>query len=257
MTMAALTCSGVAVRHPHADADAVRGCSLSIGRGEKVGLLGLNGSGKTSLLHALCGFLPFAGAITVDGILLGKETLPQVRERIGMLFSVPDAQLLLPTVEEDVAWGLRIRGMSADRARERATELLVRLGIFHRCRSSPQELSQGERLRVALAGVFATEPSLALLDEPSAFLDPPGRRVLAAFLREQRGAHLLASHDLEFCRRSCDRWLLVRNGAIAAETTEPGLLEEWMKAGGLAERGEGGGRGESAAPRADRPAATS
>jgi cobalt/nickel transport system ATP-binding protein len=209
----------VSARYPSASGVALTDCSFSMAQGEHVALLGVNGSGKTTLLLAIAGLVETDGAITVDGVALGPRSVHEVRNRIGMLFSTPEDQLLFPRVLDDVAYSLLRRGMAADEARKRARQELEMLGVGDLADREPYELSHGQRLRVALAGVLVVKPALLLLDEATAALDPPGRRALARLLKETPSAFLLATHDLEVAQRTCGRFLVLEHGRKVADTT--------------------------------------
>lgn len=209
------------VRYHASATPVIEGCSLRIGEGERVALFGLNGSGKTSLLFAIAGILPHAGMITVDGIRLAVGTIPQVRSRLGFLFANPDDQLLFPRVRDDVAFGLVGRGMDDEDVRVKAMAMMDAMGVAAFGENAPHTLSHGQKVRVALAGALVHEPPVLLLDEPSAALDPPGRRALADLLRKRAGAMLIATHDVEFARWCCTRFVLLQGGKIVRDTADP------------------------------------
>ena len=229
MSASLLAFQGVTLRY-QADAPAVlEGISLGLAPGERVALLGLNGSGKTTLLKAAVGLLPFEGRIQVFGETLGHATLEGIRSRVGYLFNQPEDQLLFPEVLDDVAFGLRRKGVPLAEARDRARASLAALGVEGLAGKEVHHLSHGQKQRVALAGALVTGPELLLLDEPSAALDPPGREHLAALLRQLGAAMLIATHDLDFARACCTRALLIRDGrifpcaGIGADVFEPDL----------------------------------
>ena len=217
----ALAIDGVSMRYPNSSCAVLDACSLTVARGERVALLGLNGSGKTTLLLAIAGLLPFAGSITVDGVVLSTATIDAVRSRLGLLFSNPEDQLLFPRVRDDVGYALVRGGVEAEEVRRRAEGMMEAMGIAGLADASPYELSHGQKLRTALAGALIHEPSLLLLDEPSSALDPPGRRVLADLLRERPGAMVIATHDLEFARWCCTRFVVIGGGRVVRDTTDP------------------------------------
>jgi cobalt/nickel transport system ATP-binding protein len=231
MTDAALEFRDVTVRHePHGEA-AVSGVSFSVRRGERVALVGLNGSGKTTLLMSAVGLVPHEGTILVAGVPVGPGTLARIRTRIGFLFNVPEDQLLFPKVIEDAAFGLLRAGLGRKEAFERASRSLEALGVAHLADSPLHHLSHGQKLRVALAGALSTDPELLLLDEPSAGLDPPGRRRLLGLLGGQDAAMLVATHDLEFAARSCTRFVAIDEGRVVLECTDAaGVVRLWEAA---------------------------
>lgn len=212
----ALELRDVSVRHP-GGAVAVQDVTLCLQAGQRVALLGLNGSGKTSLLLAAAGLIPHEGEILVRGERLHERNADQLREQLGVVFAVPEDQLLFPVVVEDVAFGHLRRGVAPERATTMAEATLDALGAGPLGRRSPHELSHGERLRVAIAGAITTQPSLLLMDEPSSGLDPPGRDKLASLLCELPSAMWIATHDLAFAGACCERFVLLERGRVAAE----------------------------------------
>lgn len=194
--------------------------SLAIPQGERAALVGLNGAGKTTLLQSLVGLVPHRGEIIVCGRRLSRRTAPDIRRQVGFLFNVPEDQLLFPTAVEDVAFGLIHGGVPVDEARRRACLCLGELGAGDFADQPLHHLSHGQKLRIALAGTIVTGPPLLLLDEPTAGLDPPGRRELARLLSQQPAAQLIATHDLELVDRLCSRVLLLDSGTIAVDARD-------------------------------------
>jgi cobalt/nickel transport system ATP-binding protein len=196
---------------------ALRGVDFELRAGETVALLGPNGSGKTTFALHLPGLLsPAAGEIRVCGMCLSRDTLPAVRRAVGFVFQNSDEQLFMPTVLEDVAFGLLARGpIHPDQARSRALAALERTGMRHAAGRAPYHLSAGEKRRVAVAGALVCEPQVLILDEPTTFLDPPGRRDLLDVLRALPQAKLLITHDVSFAHRLAHRAVFFQAGAIA------------------------------------------
>ncbi|MBP7403080.1 MAG: ABC transporter ATP-binding protein [Clostridia bacterium] len=216
---------GLTVAYPDGTR-AVEDVTLTVGDGESVALIGANGAGKTSLLLALVGILPSEGAVEVDGLTLGKKTAASMRERIGLVFQNPDDQLFMPTVFDDVAFGLRNRGLPESEIRVRVDECLARLGIAALGARTPLKLSGGEKRMAALATVLVMEPRVMLFDEPTAFLDPRARRVFADALTALPQARIVATHDLAFAARRCTRAVLLREGRIYASGPAAELLRD-------------------------------
>jgi len=221
---AALSFEGVAVRYPTSKEPVVEDLSCSLQEGERVALLGLNGSGKTTLLRSVVGLLPHDGTIEVYGTEVNPRSLGTVRAHVGFLFNVPEDQLLFPNVLDDVAFGLRRRGTDKKDASDQARDVLRQLGIADLAGRLVYDLSHGQKLRVALAGVLAAEPAVLLLDEPTAGLDPPACRQLARMLTRQRAAILVATHDLPFAEQLCSRYVVLERGRIAYNGTEVDLV---------------------------------
>jgi len=213
---------------------ALRGVSFSIAGGECVGLIGPNGAGKSTLLLHLNGLLPESPAgdcaVLVGGRSLTRESLPEVRRRVGLLFQDPNDQLFCPTVFEDVAFGPQQFGLRGPEIRERVARALAQAGIPGFEERAPHHLSVGEKRRVCLAGVLACDPSILVLDEPTSSLDPKGRREIKALLRQIPITKLIATHDLELVVELCARVIVLDGGRIVAEGPTVELLsnEELM-----------------------------
>jgi energy-coupling factor transporter ATP-binding protein EcfA2 len=230
----ALALEGVHVRYPGSGSSALSDVTLAVAHGERVALLGLNGSGKTTLLLAVVGLVPFTGRITVGGQPVEKRTLEEVRRRVGFLFSVPDDQVLFPRVLDDVAFGLRGRGVPREQSAARAMAALTDMGAAHLAEASPHRLSLGQRKRVALAGTLVTDPVLLLLDEPSGGLDPRGCRELERALEAFPGGVLMATHDFAFAERTCARVVVLGEGRVVAdEPVTPGGALAWLQRVGV------------------------
>ncbi|MEL6813389.1 MAG: ABC transporter ATP-binding protein [Cyanobacteria bacterium J06598_3] len=189
--------------------------SLSIHTGQRVGIIGHNGCGKTTLFMLLCGVLtPNSGTIS----LLNSPVEPgQFRPEIGMLFQDPDDQLFSPTVREDIAFGPENMGFSAEVVSQRVDEALSTTGTDFLAERTPHHLSGGEKQMVAIASLLAMQPQVVLYDEPTASLDMRTRRRLISFLQRSTETMLVSSHDLEFILDVCDRVLLIDNGQIIAD----------------------------------------
>lgn len=213
----------------------LRQVSFHLEPGEKAALIGANGAGKTTLLLTLVGLLNGQGEITVDGLSLNEKNLPQIRQRMGVVFQNPDDQLFLPTVYQNVAFGLENMGLSGAEVKEKADKTLERLGILDLRDRQAQRLSGGEKRMAALATVLAMEPGILLLDEPTAFLDPKARRRLIQVMDTLDQTMLVATHDLTFALETCQRSLVLTDGAVFADGLSRELLfdEALMEDGGV------------------------
>jgi energy-coupling factor transporter ATP-binding protein EcfA2 len=194
--------------------------------GEKVALAGMNGSGKSTLLQQLNGVLQGQGKIVVGGIRLHPDAIGMIRAQVGLVFQDPDDQLFSPTVYEDVAFGLVYQGMPPDEIRLRVTETLELVGMAGCEERMPYHLSGGEKKRVALATVLCMCPELLVLDEPTAGLDPRGRRELICLLRSLPQTMLIATHDLEMARQVASRLVVLDGGQIVADGAIEALLSD-------------------------------
>lgn len=216
---------------------AVRDLSWDVPAGNRVGLVGPNGAGKTSLLMTLCGVLAPCGG---TGFIAGRDLSdPKARKAlrgsVGLLFQDPDDQLLEASVEDDICLGPMLRGTPEAEARQIARTAMERLGIADWSGRVPQRLSLGQKKRVALAGVLALDPCLILLDEPTAGLDPRGRRELIDLIRVLEKTLILATHDLELVHDLCPEVALIDSGAIVTHGNTVRVLgdAELMRAHGL------------------------
>src|SRR5436190_10930107 len=195
---------------------ALDGVRFTVAAGESVGLVGPNGAGKTTLFLCLAGVLPApVGAVRVAGLDPAKPAeRRRLPARLGVVFQNSDEQLFNATVFDDVAFGPLNLSLPADEVRRRVAEALERVGLTGLEQRVPFHLSGGEKRRVALAGVLAMRPEILLLDEPSMYLDPRGRRELIRLINGLTVTKLIAAHDLELVRETCGRVLVLDGGRL-------------------------------------------
>ncbi|MCS6849582.1 MAG: energy-coupling factor ABC transporter ATP-binding protein [Gemmataceae bacterium] len=210
---------------------------LRVSAGESLGLVGPNGAGKTTLFRCLAGVLRVPpGVIRVAGLDPGhpaqRRSLPA---KLGIVFQDSDDQIFQPTVFDDVAFGPLNLGLPADEVRQRVEDALRQVGLAGCEQRVPFHLSGGEKRRVALAGVLAMRPEILLLDEPSMYLDPRGRRDLIRFLKGWPATRIIAAHDLELILETCSRAAVIDQGHIVADGPAQTILadRELMEAHGL------------------------
>lgn len=204
------------------ETQSLRGVDLQVYAGETIGIMGPTGSGKSTLLQHMNGLLrPQQGQVLVDGISLADPGIDirAVRQRIGLVFQNPEDQLFERYAGDDVAYGPRNLGLPPDQVRERVRQAMEMVGLpFAYKDRLIAELSQGERRRLALAGVLAMEPQVLVLDEPTAGLDPQGRRELLRILIQWRArperAIILASHNMEDIAELATRVYVLVEGRI-------------------------------------------
>ena len=198
------------------------GVSLSIRRGGFVAVLGHNGSGKSTLArHVNAILLPTAGKVYVDGMdTCDEDHLLDIRRRVGMVFQNPDNQIVASVVEEDVAFGPENLGVPSGEIRERVDGALAAVGMTEYAHHAPHLLSGGQKQRVAIAGVLAMRPECIVLDEPTAMLDPVGRKeVLDTIRRLNREAGItvvLITHHMDEAAQA-DRLIVMHDGHIMAD----------------------------------------
>ncbi len=197
----------------------LRGVSLEIRPGERLGILGPSGAGKTTLLHHMNGLLLGAGRVWIGDIEVGPRTLAEVRRKVGLVFENPDDQLFTPTVEEDVAFGPLNLGMPAERVRERVREVLDRVGLAGFESRPPHRLSLGERKRAALAAVLAMEPDVIAFDEPFSNLNPALVEAVIGLIRGLEATVVLVSQQVLPALAVCDRIAVLIEGRVARTGT--------------------------------------
>lgn len=215
--------------------------NLSIERGSFTVILGHNGSGKSTLAKLFNGLLtPKSGAVLVDSLDTGNEkNIFEIRKKVGMVFQNPDNQIVCTVVEEDVAFGPENLGIEPQEIRKRVDKALETVGMSEFALFAPDKLSGGQKQRVALAGILAMEPSCIVLDEPTAMLDPVGRKdVLNTIIKlnKEKGITIvLITHFMEEAEKA-DRVIVMDGGKIAADGTPSEVFSraDTIKKSGLA-----------------------
>lgn len=201
--------------------------SFHVGENEAVGLIGANGVGKSTLLKLLVGLdLGFTGSIRVSEVPLEKRTLPKIREKIGYVFQDADAQLFMTTVGEDVAFAPRNYGLPEDEVEKRVTAALEKVHIPHLRDKAVYKLSGGEKKLASIATILSMTPDIILMDEPSVALDPRNRRNLIHIINEFDHLKLIASHDLDFIRDTCERVILMSGGRVIRDGKAEEILRD-------------------------------
>jgi cobalt/nickel transport system ATP-binding protein len=206
---------------------ALKDVDFDLEAGARVALMGANGSGKTTFVHHLNGILRGSGSVVVDGLPVIEKNLREIRRRVGLVFQDSDNQLFMSSVLEDVAFGPMASGMPAEQATERARAALDQVGLLARAGKAPWHLSAGEKKRAAIAGILATDAKLLVLDEPTTFLDPPGRRSLAELLRSLPQSMILVTHNREFAAQLTDDAAFFEDGRITARGQLSAIAERF------------------------------
>jgi cobalt transport protein ATP-binding subunit len=216
--------------------EALKGIDVRIARGEKVALVGPNGAGKSTLMLHLNGtHAPSHGTVRIGGTLVDRSTVKRIRAEVGLVFQDPDDQLFSPTVFEDVAFGPIHLGRPADEVHERVERALAAVGMTGFERRLPHRLSLGQRKRVALATVLSMDPTVLVFDEPSAGLDPRGRRELIGMLRGLDQTLLVSTHDMRLVAEVFERTVVMDDGRIVGDgpTSEVLADDALLEAHGL------------------------
>jgi cobalt transport protein ATP-binding subunit len=210
--------------------------NLTVAAGEKVAIVGPNGAGKSTLLLHLNGLLRATeGEIEVAGLPMQKKHLPRIRAHVGMVFQNPDDQLFSPTVFDDVAFGPLHMGLPPAEVKERAATALAQVGMADVANRPPYHLSIGQKKRAAIATTLAMSPQVLALDEPSASLDPRGRRRLMTLLDQLPQTMLVSTHDMRLVEALFPRLVIMDEGRIVADGETAVLLadEELLEKHGL------------------------
>ena len=179
------------LKHYYTDSDgnevkALDGVDLTIGQGEFVAIIGANGSGKSTLArHLNCLLLPTEGRVEVSGLdTMEEKNMWDIRQQVGMVFQNPDNQIVAAVVEEDVAFGPENIGVPGPEIGPRVAKALATVGMTEYAKHAPHRLSGGQKQRVAIAGIMALEPKCIVLDEPTAMLDPQGRKEIVSTVQK-------------------------------------------------------------------------
>lgn len=205
---------------------ALENISLTIEKGEFIGIIGHTGSGKSTLIQHLNGLIhPTSGKVTIDGVDLAAKTKEAVAKRhsVGMVFQYPEHQLFEETVDKDIAFGPKNLGCSEEETEKRVKSAMKFAGLDYDTFGgrSPFRLSGGQQRRVAIAGVIAMHPDFLILDEPSAGLDPIGRREIFSRIQSwyQKGVFsvILVSHNMDDIARLATRLLVMHKGHLVMD----------------------------------------
>ena len=223
--------SSVEVQHLHFrypdGFEALKGVDLSIDAGEKVALVGPNGAGKSTLLLHLNGIHePSHGTVRIGDDVVDRASVRRIRARVGLVFQDPDDQLFSPTVLEDVAFGPLHMGVAEDEIHDRVERALAAVGMAGFERRMPHRMSLGQRKRVALATVLSMDPEVLVFDEPSAGLDPRGRRELIGVLRDLSQTMLVSTHDMRLVTEVFPRVVVMDDGQVVADGPTATILAD-------------------------------
>lgn len=201
--------------------------SLLIEEGECVGIVGPNGAGKSTFLQLILGIHnTYEGEITLNQVKLEKKTKNYFREHIGLVFQNPDEQLFMPSVYEDVAFGLKMKGSPDVEVQNAVNEMLDLLGIGKLSQRASLKLSGGEKKRVAMASIFVMKPDIMVFDEPTLALDPKSRRRVINIVNELQNTKIITSHDLDMIYETCSRVIVLYEGKVVAQGETKKILSD-------------------------------
>lgn len=215
---------------------ALAGVDLEVPAGQRMAVIGANGAGKSTLALHINGILsPAQGTVSVGGVTVEEATLTEIRRRVGFVFQDSNDQLFMPTVEEDVAFGPANSGVAGADLEETISVAMRSVGVEELRARPPHHLSGGEKRRAAVATVLAMAPDVLVLDEPSAGLDPRGRRDLLEILQPLDATLIVVTHDLALALELCPMSAVMAEGRIVAKGPTVEILgdEPLLEASGL------------------------
>ena len=225
---------GLGFRYPDSAKKAVADFDLAVPRGEILVLAGPSGCGKSTLLRAVNGLIPhmysgeYSGEVNVGGAVVKDSDMRDLAQKVGFLFQNPENQIFMYSVERDIAFGLENLGVPREEMRSRVDEAMRLLDIADLAQRAPHELSDGQKQRVALAGVLAMRPQLVILDEPTSLLDPKTAAELVALvarLRHDIGtSFVIVEHRLDLLVKVADRLVVMSGGRKVMEGTPAQVL---------------------------------
>ena len=203
------------VSHSFGERNVLHDLSLTLTE-RRIGIVGANGSGKSTLVRMINGLItPDTGTVTIDGLLVARHAR-DVRRKVGFIFTNPDNQIVMPTVEEDVAFSLRKRGLSAAEITERTRAALDRFGLTDHAGHPAHRLSGGQKQLLALAAVLVGEPMVVVADEPTTLLDARNARRIADLFRAMTQQVIVVTHQLDLLE-DFDRVICIEEGTVIAD----------------------------------------
>lgn len=197
---------------------AIKNVSFYVKEGEKLGIIGANGAGKSTMLKLLIGILSAeSGKIIINDILINKKNLKEIRKNVGFVFQESDNQLFMNTVYDDIVFGLRSSKESEENIKLKVNTIIEKFQIEKLINKQIYKLSGGEKKIVAIAGIMIMNPEIILMDEVTSSLDPKSRRIVINLIKDLKETIVIASHDLDMILDVCDRVLVLNNGEIIQE----------------------------------------
>ena len=207
--------------------EALKNINLNLSNGERLGVLGPNGAGKTTLILHLNGILgELKGNIQLNQVSYTEDNISKIRKSVDLVFQDPDDQLFMPTVLEDVMFGPKNFGFSEEQVEANSMKALEQVKMLEFIDKPPHHLSFGQKRKIAIASVLASEPELLVLDEPSSNLDPASRRELIDILKNLKVSIILVTHDLPMALEICNRSIILNNGQITADADTYKILKD-------------------------------
>ena len=208
------------------DNPVLKDISFTAQDGECIGLIGANGAGKSTLMKVMLGLLDGSGSVIVDGTPVTQDTLAEIRRKLGFVLQNSDSQMFMPTVHDDMLFGLLNYGMKREEAEKKVSQVLDTLHISYLKDRYNHRISGGEKRMAAIATVLAMEPSVLLMDEPTSALDPKNRRMIINTIRSLKQTRIITSHDLDMILDTCSRVILIDEGRIIKDGTAEEILKD-------------------------------
>lgn len=226
--MSAITMKDIHYQYPNAKQPIIDGLSLSFPQNKWTGIIGYNGSGKSTIVRLIDGLLiPQHGSITVNGLTVSEDHLSQIHQQIGIVFQNPDNQFVGATVADDVAFGLENRQIPPLKMKEIVPRVLAEVGMSKYAHTEPASLSGGQKQRVAIAGILALQPKIMILDEATSMLDPAGRQSILKLLVQLRKKYQLTiisithdPHEMEMT----DQLVVIEHGQVVTQGPTKAVL---------------------------------
>jgi cobalt/nickel transport system ATP-binding protein len=208
---------------------ALDGITLTIAKGESIGIAGANGAGKSTLVNHLNGYyLAQEGTIRIDDEVLTKKTQEKIRRKVGVIFQNPDDQLFSARLYDDIAFGPENLGIEIGELQKRVETTMKELNLWELRNKSPAHISHGQKRFAAFASVLVMKPEVIVMDEPTSDLDPRNRRKLIKLVNELDATRITVSHDLDFILETCKLVALMLAGKIVAYGKTEELLSNQL-----------------------------
>ena len=214
---------------------ALKNINFSVNENETVAIVGTNGAGKTTLLYSICGLHSASGSIKIFDTKLTKNNLNNIRQKLSFVFQNPDNQLFMPTVFEDIAFGLNKLGFSKEEISKIVSQSLKAVGLIIFENRSSHHLSFGEKKKVCLATALARNSQLMLLDEPTSEFAPGARKEFIKLIKKINIPKIIISHDMDLIANLCDKTVILNDGEvmISGNTKELLVDKQLMETNGL------------------------